>query len=185
MKTLAPLVILSLISCAGSSAGTITAVASSSNVPVGQPLAIDIRVGGISDLFAFQFDIVFDPAILSATSVGEGNLFSGIGVAFSPGFIDNGTGTIAFIGDSLSGPGPGVSSDGILAQILFNAIGPGVSTVSLANVILLDSGLSDITATSEAASVAVTGVPEPATIVLVVPGFVALAALRRFRPSRS
>jgi general secretion pathway protein D len=132
---------------------------------------LDVNVTGISDLFAFQFDIGFNPAVLSATSVTEGAVFSSAGVSFFPGFIDNVGGTITFVGDSLSGSGPGLSTDGTLATVLFNSIGPGSSSLTLANIVLLDSGLGDITASVSGASVDVTGggaaVPEPGTFVLL------------------
>lgn len=149
-------------------AGTISLQPSAPSLPLGSSVMVDVNVSGISDLYAFQFDIGFNPGVLSAASVTEGSVFSSVGVFFSPGIIDNAAGTITFIGDSLSGPGPGISIDGTLAQILFNAIGPGSSSIDLSNIILLDSNLNDITAGSVSGSVNVAGVPEPRYLPLLL-----------------
>jgi len=170
-KTVLLLVLVAALS-AIANAELISLHPSATTVPLGTPLSVDVMVSGFSDLYAWQFDIDFNPAILSATNVTEGALFSSIGVGFSPGFIDNVGGSVTFIGDSLSGPGPGVNTDGTLATITFDTIGVGLATIDLANVILLDSNLNDITATISGTSVTVTaasGVPEPSTFSLLLP----------------
>jgi general secretion pathway protein D len=164
--------------------GTISLLPSSPTLPVGGSVSVDVNVAGLSDIYAFQFDVIFNPAVLSAVSVAEGGLFSSVGVFFSPGTIDNTAGAITFIGDSLSGPGPGISTDGMLAQILFNAIGPGSSSVDLSNVLLLDSNLSDITATAISGSVDVTGVPEPSYLPLLLAVGLGFGVCRRWRSIR-
>ena len=108
------------------SAGTIALAPVDQTVSLGQSVSIDVNVADIADLFAFQFDVFFDPAILSAASVVEGALFSG-GTFFNPGFIDNTAGSITFIADSLSGFGPGISGNGTLTTISFHSIGTGSS----------------------------------------------------------
>jgi general secretion pathway protein D len=171
--------------CITAFAGTISLQPSATTLTLGTPLTLDVNVSGLSDLYAFQFDISFDPAMLSGTGVAEGVLFGGVGVFFSPGFIDNIGGSITFIGDSLSGPGPGISTDGTLATIIFNSIGAGSSGISLANVVLLDSNLGDISATGSGTSVSViaggSAVPEPATFVLLLSAIAALGAGSLFR----
>lgn len=154
------------VCCCTVVAGTISVEPSFTSVTLGNPVSVNLDVSGVLDLYAFQFDVGFDPAVLSAVSVSEGSLFSSVGVFFSPGFIDNGGGSITFIGDTLSGPGPGLSTDGTLAQIVFNAVGSGSSSVDLSNIILLDSSLSEINVVASPATITVTGtsaVPEPTT----------------------
>src|SRR5450759_3495632 len=112
MRILSRIVYLIAVWSCAKSAGTISLQPSATTLTLGSPLTVDVNVSGLTDLYAWQFDIGFNPAVLSATSVIEGPLFSSIGVFFSPGFIDNTGGTITFIGDSVSGPGPGVSTDG-------------------------------------------------------------------------
>ena len=175
MKTLAQVICILTVSCCGASAGTISVLPSSPTVSVGGSPFVNVNVAGLTDLYAFQFDVIFNPAILSVVSITEGSLFSSVGVFFSPGTIDNTAGTITFIGDSLSGPGPGVSLDGALAQILFNAIGPGSSSIDLSNVILLDSNFNDITASAVSGSMNVTSTPEPSSAMLLSAGLALLA----------
>jgi hypothetical protein len=168
MKLLRIVCLIAICSVAAS-AGTISLQPSAATPTLGSPLTVDVNVSGVSDLYAFQFDLGFNPAVFSATSVTEGALFSSIGVFFSPGFIDNTTGTITFIGDSLSGPGPGVSTDGTLATMTFNSIGAGSGSLTLSNVILLDSNLADIavTATGTTVTVVDSSSPEPGSWLLV------------------
>ena len=163
------IVCLIALCCCAMSAGTISLQPSATTLTLGSPLTVDVNVAGLTDLYAFQFDIGFNPAVFSASGVTEGALFSSIGVFFSPGFIDNTTGTITFIGDSLSGPGPGVSTNGTLATITFSSIGVGSSSIDLANIILLDSNLADIAATASGTTVTVSdsASPEPGSWLLV------------------
>ena len=180
MRILAHILSSLTIFCCGAFASTISVLPSSPTVSIGGSPSVNVNVAGLTDLYAFQFDVVFNPAVLSAVSVTEGSLFSSVGVFFSPGTIDNTAGTITFIGDSLSGPGPGINTNGSLAQILFNAIGTGSSSVALSNIILLDSNLNDITASAVSGSVDVTGVPEPSYLpVLGTSLLVFLARVRR------
>ena len=180
MKRFTYILCLNLLAFVAASAGTISIQPPATTLPLGSLLSLDVNVSGVSDLYAWQFDITFNPAVLSANNVTEGALFSSIGVFFSPGTIDNTAGTITFIGDSLSGPGPGISADGTLVQILFNSVNPGSSNVDLSNIILLDSNLGDITVNAVWGSVDVTGVPEPSYLpVLSVAFLVVVARLKR------
>lgn len=181
MRTLTQILFVLTVSCCGASGDTISALPSSPTLSVGGSTSVNVNVAGLTDLYAFQFDVIFNPAVLAAVSVTEGSLFSSVGVFFSPGIIDNAAGTITFIGDSLSGPGPGITLDGTLAQILFNAIGPGSSNIDPSNVILLDSNLNDIAASIVSGSVNVTSaIPEPGSAMLLS-GALALLALVRHR----
>ena len=169
MKRLGNIVCLIAICCCAMSAGTISLQPSATTLTLGSPLTVNVNVSGLTDLYAFQFDISFNPAVFSGSGVTEGALFSSIGVFFSPGFIDNTGGTITFIGDSLSGPGPGVSVGGTLASILFNSIGTGSSSLTLSNIILLDSNFADLAATASGTTVTVadSASPEPGSWLLV------------------
>jgi len=41
-------------------------------VNVGQSFTLDVDITGVTDLFAFQFDVAFESALLMATAVNEG-----------------------------------------------------------------------------------------------------------------
>jgi hypothetical protein len=94
---------------------------------------------------------------------------------FIPGVIDNGTGLISLVSDSYVDLPPNPSGDGVLANIEFLALAPGVSPLTFSNVFLhlLDQGF-DI----GNGQITVTAVPEPATLMLLAGGL-ALFGMRR------
>lgn len=164
-------------------AATIRIEPASIVAPVGSPVDLNVEVTDVTDLYAFQFDLAFDPAVLSATSITEGAfLSSGGGTVFIPGAIDNALGTITFTAGTLLGSGPGVSGSGFLAEIQFEALSAGTSSISVSNVVLLDSASADITAVMEDGSVRI-AVPEPSSGLLL--GFgLAAGVLIRYRDYR-
>jgi hypothetical protein len=104
-----------------------------SSVTQGNTFFVDIAITGAADLVSFQFDLAFDPSILSANDpVLEGSFLSDVGgTTFFPGFVDNALGTISFVANALSGNDPGATGNGVLARVSFNAIGTGSSALSL------------------------------------------------------
>ena len=148
----------------------------SQGVRPGQSFSLDVHITGVTDLYAFQFDLAFNPAVLSAVSITEGAFLPGGGATFFiPGAIDNAGGTITFTADSLLGPPPGASGSGIFATIDFQALALGTSPVTLANVILLDSSLAEITPSTVDGSVTVTtAMPEPSTSLLLATSLIGL-----------
>ncbi len=98
-------------------AASVTALASpvfsvqplSAPVLQGASFYLDVNVADVTDLYAFQFDLGFDPTILSAVAVAEGPfLSSGGSTFFLPGIIDNAAGTMPVQRrDHLDRPGNG------------------------------------------------------------------------------
>ncbi len=120
-------------------------------------------------------DLGFDPALLNASPATEGSFFGAPTSFFGGGAVDNIGGTITTMFNTLSGT-VGVSGDGILASIGFQAMGVGTATLSLMNVQLLDSNLDEIFFNwpGDALSAVViitrdggTEVPEPSTLALL------------------
>jgi general secretion pathway protein D len=147
-----------------------------STVTAGQSFSLDVSIADVSDLFAFQFDIGFDPTVLSATGVDEGSFLSSGGATFFiPGFIDNGGGTVSFIANSLQTAVAGVGGSGVLATVRFMALTSGSSAVNLFGVTLLDSSFSGIANSTQGGNVLVTppviaAVPEPSSLFLLGTG---------------
>jgi Cohesin domain len=136
-------------------------------VGLGGAFALEIGITNVSDLFAFQFDLGFGPGILSAQRISEGLFLPGGGTTvFILGTIDNAAGTITATADSLIGAISGVNGSGVLADVQFTALAPGTSTITLSNVLLLNSTLSPIDFSIGNGSVTVTSVPEPAALPL-------------------
>lgn len=149
-------------------------------VQLGDIVTVGVNISDVTDLYAWQFDIGFDPTILSALSVTEGPfLATGGTTVFLAGTIDNVGGTITFNGDSLVGPIPGVTGSGELAEIQFQTLALGVSPVSLSNVFLLNSqpGLIDTTTADGSIEVA----PEPSSVLLMTGGLTLLLLAARQR----
>ena len=158
-----------------------------SAVNVGDSVSVDIVISGAVDLYAFQFDVGFNPSVLSATSIVEGAFLpSGGTTIYLPGTISNVSGTISFTADSLETAINGVTGAGQLATVTFQAIGAGSSPVNVLNVTLLDSTLSGIADTEQAGTIRATAssaaVPEPSTFALILTGVVGLS--RRLRRRR-
>jgi PEP-CTERM motif len=153
----------------------------------------------VFDLYAYGFGIAFDPAVLAAQAVLEGDFITTTtpdheSVTFFPGIIDNATGTISFITNSLEGDVPGATGAGLLVSLRFTALALGSSPIAITfdpifnGDALLNSQLVPLNApTLVGATVAVadpTAVPEPGTLLLL--GIAAgLAAAGRRRISRT
>ena len=79
----------------------ISVVAPTLNATVGTPVSVSIAMSNVIDLFAWQFDLSFNPGVLQLTSIQEGPLLaSGGSTVFIPGTIDNTAGTATFTIDT-------------------------------------------------------------------------------------
>lgn len=157
---------------------------------IGQSFQVNLIGENFIDLYAYNFTLNFDPARIQAVSVDEGLLLSGAGTTFFiPGLIDNVIGSISFTGNTLIGSIPGAIGNGTLAVIGFDAIAEGMSPLSLADLLFLDSGLVNLITTPQESMVTVIAgsgnpIPEPATLPLVLMGIGAYAFLRQRRKQR-
>lgn len=162
-------------------------VSSPATVSEGSSFTVDVNISGVTDLYDYQFDLAFNPGILSATSVLEGGfLTSGGSTFFVPGTIDNVGGTIAFNADTLLGMISGVSGSGTLLVFDFTATAPGVSDFTVENVTLQDSTGDILDDTAIGGSVVVEGTsaaPEPSVFTILMLGLTAclLPAIKKNR----
>lgn len=149
---------------------------------VGSPVTVEVAITGVADLYAYQFSLDFDPTVLQATMVTEGALLPAGGTTFFvAGNIDNTLGSISFTAGSLIGALPGVSGNGVLANIGFNVMQAGMSPLVFSDVLLLDSNLLDLAVQAQNGTLVTTAVPEPGTWLLFGLGLAGVAGLARRR----
>ncbi len=100
----------------------------------GQPYNVPLTVSNASGLSSLTLTVTYNPAVVRATMVNEGNLMRADGstTAFVPR-IDPSTGRIDL---AITRPGDkvGATGGGLLASIVFEAIGPGQSQIAVAGV---------------------------------------------------
>jgi len=102
---------------------------------------VDINVEPGEPVAGVQFDLLFDPSLITADSVEEGNLLSlsGCPTFFLSGPIDNVGGTINGVAGTVLGAGCNVFTPGTFATITFIADElEGVSPLDLLNVQVID-----------------------------------------------
>lgn len=152
-------------------------------VPPGSIVTIGVEITEVVDLYAFQFDMSYDPAILELTSTSEGSFLPPVApTSFISGSIDNLTGVTSFNAGTLLGPEPGASGAGVLAGFAFTVLSPGSSPLTLSNITLLDSQGAELPATAIPGEIEV---PEPSTTWLVLVGAFALAFRTSHREATS
>ncbi len=152
---------------------------------VGSPVSVAVAITSVVDLYAYQFSLSFDPAVLQATSVTEGAMLpSGGTTFFVDGSINNTLGSISFTAGSLIGALPGVNGNGVLANIGFNVTQAGSSPLNFSDVLLLDSNLLDIAVQVQNGTL-VTAIPEPGTWLMFGLGLAGVAGLARRRQAAS
>jgi len=100
----------------------------------GPPYTVPIAIAGVSRLGTVALTLTYDPKVLRAVSVTQGSFMAqgGLTPTFSPR-IDEATGRIDIV---VTRPGDqaGASGDGLLAGVVFEAIGPGATQILLGGV---------------------------------------------------
>jgi len=174
------------LSAVSASASPILSVAPlSQTVSVGDTFTVNIDIADVVDLFAFSFDLAFDPNIVTFQSIVEGTLLQSGGLAFIGSELSPGT---ISIGNSLIGPVSGVGGGGTLAIVTFFATMAGTTSFSFPVVpdlvFFLDSNLGEIaigepTPGSVLVNAAPTSsVPDKPSIMVLVAAGLSLAAFR-------
>lgn len=100
----------------------------------GQPYNVTLTASNATQLSSLTLTVTYNPAVVRATVVNEGNLMraDGATTSFVPK-IDPSTGRID-IAVTRPGDKVGATGNGLLAQIVFEAIGPGQSQIAVAGV---------------------------------------------------
>ena len=103
-------------------------------IHTGDTFTLDISAATVFDMAGWQFDIAFDPAVLEAINVTEGNFLKTDGgtTFFQSGSIDNASGKITGL-SAIRLSDPGVSGTGLLLQVRFKAKSAGETELALHN----------------------------------------------------
>jgi hypothetical protein len=105
------------------------------DVGEGDTVTLDISVSSITNLYSYQFDIEYDPSMLSFISLENGaflgdNFFC-VPTAATLGVLDN-------IACTKLGDVGGVSGSGLLKKITFKATEPGISKITISDAKLIN-----------------------------------------------
>jgi hypothetical protein len=110
----------------------------------GDAFTVDVIVSGVPDLFGFQFDVSYNPAILEFKEAKKGGLLSNdssdrlfcMDYQPTPGLIKKFVCTM--LGEN------GIKGNGVLETLTFKALTKGSSTLSLSNVKIADSKVNEM-----------------------------------------
>ena len=107
---------------------------SESPIHIDDTFTFDVRAENVSNLAGWQFDIAFDPSVLEAVDVSEGDFLKSDGGAtfFQSGSIDNVVGKITGLIAGRISEG-GVSGSGSVLQVRFKAKTEGETNLTLQN----------------------------------------------------
>jgi len=100
-----------------------------SSKPVGEFFSVNLTATDVSELFLWQFNMSFNPAVLQAVSVIEGSFLKQAGTTMRPDepLIDNATGLVLAGWALFPYPEHGASGSGVLATVTFKVIAEGQS----------------------------------------------------------
>ena len=107
---------------------------SESNIHAGDTFTLDLSARNVIDLAGWQFDIAFDPSVLEAVEINEGDFLktSGGTTFFQKGTVDNATGKITGLSSARLNE-DGVSGTGSLLSVAFSVNAGGETLLSLHN----------------------------------------------------
>ena len=112
----------------------------SQTVSPGETFTVDVFCVPSQQIKSFELKLSFDPLLLQANSVTEGDIFDGYTTFFNPGTIDNNAGNIVDIYGLILGSG-NVSNPGTLVNISLTA----KSTIGSSLLNLYDVGVTNET----------------------------------------
>jgi hypothetical protein len=151
------------LNTASAAGETTVSVSSPTVVNPGEQFTVDIIVEPGTAIAGVQFDLAFDPSIVTASSVTEGNLLSqgGANTYFQAGTIDNVAGTISGVSGVITTPGQTVSSSGMFAAVTMTAgaLG-GISALTLSDVVVGDINGQAVVVIVVSGQVATNNAPE-------------------------
>ena len=110
----------------------ISYVFSQTPIHTGDTFTLNIHAENVTDLAGWQFDIAFDPAVLEAIDVSEGDFLKtdNVNTLFQSGSIDNAAGKIGGL-SAIRLSTQGVTGTGTVLQVTFKARSSGETELAL------------------------------------------------------
>ncbi len=133
---------------------TVYVAPSTITVEVDQIFIISIKISDVIDLYGWEFKLKWNPTILDALSVTEGDFLKSVGDTFFSPIIDNTEGII-LIDCTLLGKIPGANGSGTLATVEFKSENAGQTILDLYDTKLVSSLEQSISHTTNDGSVTV------------------------------
>jgi general secretion pathway protein D len=109
------------------------------NTTTGSQMTVALIIENAADVVSAPLQVQFDPKVVKLNDVGRGDFFSGDGqIPVFTKNIQNDTGT-AVINLNRLPDSAGVSGSGVLVTMIFQAVGPGNTTVRVPNLSVRDA----------------------------------------------
>lgn len=180
LQTLAAAIALAGIASAAAAAGNLVVSPAATQAQPGDLVVVDIRGAGFTDnVIGGGFDLSFNAAVLSLTSVVVDNVEWDF--LTNPGTIDNAAGTLTGVWfNAFAAPLP--TGSFAIARLSFSAVAEGFSALNLAanaSFPFVNDAVELIAITYGSGGVAVTAVPEVPIWAAMALGLAALPWLRR------
>ncbi len=128
------------------SANTVSVIPSTINTNVGSNFLVNVYANtSTSNLFSLQFDLNYNPSVLTLNSVSEGSFLKSDGAITIFNYSSIGGGLARGVYDArnktFADASPGINGNGSIAVLNFTAIGTGNSGLNLSNVIWVNSSI--------------------------------------------
>ena len=134
-----------------------------SEVDIGDAIQVNISIQDITNLSGIQIDVIYNPSILEYIGTEEGTFLSENGLIstyFNESEINVTSGNLDDIVIFRQGEVDGVTGNGTLAIIYFNATGSGTSYLNLTEVLLSDPVGGSLLSTMANTTITVSGIAD-------------------------
>ena len=125
--------------------GEVKVLSESTNVNINETFIIDINISSLAEIYAADFSLGFNSSLIMALNASEGNFLKkdGASTFVAVKKINNTAGYVQ-IGSTRFNTQTGVTGNGSLARIEFQAINLGTSSLDFIKLALLDSNLNEV-----------------------------------------
>jgi len=114
---------------------------------------VNIMINSSKEIYAVQFDVIFDSNIIERLSANESDFLKSDGVKTYP-IIQNSNSSTTFA-DTRMVADSGVSGTGVVLTMTFHAKNTGTSTIALQNIVMTDTNINPVGVTSANGNVGV------------------------------